>query len=199
MSSPFNKKGGGAATATKSAPAAAATDASDDPTKADVTSVGGDTPIKGDPFAGGVADPGGTGGYKPGHFMGQLVLMHFTEVGRMKTVNSGNEEDGKSPFTRVDLIPLTLPDEFGFTNKYGEYEECDPFEVGERLDDNLFFNKPLVREGKRALDRNIAWVLGRIQKGARKEGQDAPVILVAATDEDKAIFEAWRQSAAAAK
>jgi hypothetical protein len=194
VSSPFNKKGG---TATKSAPADAAPAADDNPRTAAVASVGEDSkPVaKADPFAGGVADPGGTGGYKPGHFMGQLVLMHFTEVGRMKTVNSGNEEDGKSPFTRVDLIPLTLPETFGFTNKYGEYEECDPFEVGERLDDNLFFNKPLVREGKRALDRQIAWVLGRIQKGARKEGQDAPVILVAATDEDKAIFEAWRQSA----
>lgn len=191
MSSPFDKKKGGA-TATAAKPAA---DTTPDPRQADVTSVGDDSPIKGDPFAGGVADPGGSGGYKPGHFMGQLVLMHFTEVGRMKTVNSGNEEDGKSPFTRVDLIPLTLPDEFGFTNKYGEYEECDPFAVGERLDDNLFFNKPLVREGKRALDRGIPWVLGRIQKGARKEGQDAPVILVAASDEDKAIFEAWRQSA----
>lgn len=195
MSSPFNKKSGNTATATKDA-APAATDA--DPRTAAVASVGEDNkPVaKADPFAGGVADPGGSGGYKPGHFMGQLVLMHFTEVGRMKTVNSGNEEDGKSPFTRVDLIPLTLPDEFGFTNKYGEYEECDPFAVGERLDDNLFFNKPLVREGKRALDRQIAWVLGRIQKGARKEGQDAPVILVAATDEDKAIFEAWRQQGA---
>lgn len=191
MSSPFNKK----KTAEFATAAKAATAVADDPRTADVASMGTDEVIKGDPFAGGVADPGGTGGYKPGHFMDQLVLIHFTEVGRMKTVNSGNEEDGKSPFTRCDLIPLTLPDEFGFTNKYGEYEECDPFEVGERLDDNLFFNKPLVREGKRALDRNIAWVLGRITKGQRKEGQDAPVILVAATDEDKAIFEQWRASA----
>lgn len=191
MSSPFNKKGG---TATKAAPAKKADEVSDDPREAVVTSVGEDAPIKGDPFAGGVADPGGTGGYKPGHFMDQLVLVHFTEVGRMKTVNSGNEEDGKSPFTRCDLIPLTLPEQFGFTNKYGEFEECDPYEVGERLDDNLFFNKPLVREGKRAIDRKIPWVLGRITKGARKEGQDAPVILVAATDEDKAIFEQWRAS-----
>ena len=192
MSSPFNKKKGG--TATAAAPATNG-DSTPDPRQVDVASVGDDKPIKGDPFAGGVADPGGTGGFKPGHFMDQLVLIHFTEVGRMKTVNSANEEDGKSPFTRCDLIPLTLPDQFGFTNKYGEFEECDEFEVGERLDDNLFFNKPLVREGKRALDRGIPWVLGRITKGQRKEGQDAPVILVAATDEDKAIFEAWRQSA----
>lgn len=186
MSSPFDKKKGG--TATKPA--------NTDPTTAAVASVGeASTPVaKNDPFAGGVAAPGGASGYKPGHFMGQLVLMHFTEEGRMKTVNSGNEEDGKSPFCRVDIIPLTLPDEFGFTNKYGEYEPCDPFEVGERLDDNLFFNKPLVREAKRALERQLPWVMGRIQKGARKEGQDAPVILVEATAEDTAIFEAWRAS-----
>ncbi len=195
MSSPFNKKKAAGSTATAEAPAKAAP-ANDDPRTADVASMGTDEVIKGDPFAAGVADPGGTGGYKPGHFMNQLVLIHFTEVGRMKTVNSGNEEDGKSPFTRCDLIPLTLPEEPGkFTNKYGEVEEADPFEVGERLDDNLFFNKPLVREGKRALDRGIPWVLGRITKGQRKEGQDAPVILVAATDEDKAIFEQWRASA----
>lgn len=187
MSSPFDKKKGGTATATK--PAA---DNTPDPRSVDVASVGEDAPIKGDPFAGGVSDPGGVSGLKPGHFMDQLVLVHFTEVGRMKTVNSANEEDGKSPFCRCDLIPLTLPDTFGFTNKYGEFEPCDEYAVGERLDDLMFFNKPLVREGKRALDRGIAWVLGRITKGPRKEGQDAPVILVSATDEDKAIFEAWR-------
>jgi hypothetical protein len=189
VSSPFAKKSAGS-TATATAPAA-------DPKTAAVASVGEDNkPVaKADPFAGNVAAPGGASGYKPGHFMGQLVLLHFTEEGRMKTVNSGNEEDGKSPFCRVDVIPLTLPEEPGkFTNKYGEVETEDPFEVGQRLDDNLFFNKPLVREAKRAIDRKLDWVIGRIDKGPRKEGQDAPVILKEATAEDMAIFEAWRAS-----
>jgi hypothetical protein len=171
VSSPFAKKSAGS-TATATAPAA-------DPKTAAVASVGEDNK----PVA--KADP----------FMGQLVLLHFTEEGRMKTVNSGNEEDGKSPFCRVDVIPLTLPDEPGkFTNKYGEVETEDPFEVGQRLDDNLFFNKPLVREAKRAIERKLDWVIGRIDKGPRKEGQDAPVILKEATAEDMAIFEAWRAS-----
>lgn len=199
--SPF-KGQGGAATATaaptaKKAAASAPTEGEGEELKSskaanpadlpDATGAGADDPYN-------AADPGGMSGFKPGHFMDQLVLCNFYETGRMKTVNSGNEPDGKSPYCKLDLIPLTLPDEFGFTNKHGEYEACDEFEVGERLEELMFFNKPLVREAERALRKGIPWVLGRITKGERKPNQDAPVILRAATDEDKALYAEWRAS-----
>lgn len=192
--SPFDKKGGGA-TAT-AAPAAAKAPAAKRDDLPDATNLGEDKPIsKGDPFA--AADPTGIAGYKPGHFMNQLVLLHPTEAGSMKT--TANKPGEESEYVRFDVIPLTLPEEFGFTNKYGEYEACEPFEVGERIEDCMFFNKPLVREGKKMLSNGTAWVLGRITKGNRKEGQDAPVILVAGSEEDKALYQEWRNAQAAKK
>lgn len=195
--SPFDKKGGAATTAApakKAAPAAKAkADASSLP---DAAPMGGDAPIakKGASPFDTPAAPAGIAGYKPLHFLDQLVLMHTTEHGSMKTAYSTPEKPLQE-FVKVDIIPLTLPDEFGFTNKFGEYEACEEFEVGDRIDDLLFFNGPLVREGKRMLDRDISWVLGRIRKGERKPNQDAPIILVAATEEDQAIYNEWRAAA----
>ena len=196
MSSPFDKKGGTAtAPAKKAAPAAgrAKANPADLP---DAAPMGGDAPIarKGASPFDTPAAPGGVTGYKPLHFLNQLVLIHCTEHGEMKTAYSTAEKPMQE-FIKVDVIPMTLPEEFGFTNKFGEYEACEPFEVGDRLDDLMFFNGPLVREGKRMLDRNIAWVLGRIVKGDRKANQDAPVMIVAATEEDQAIYNAWREAA----
>ena len=143
-----------------------------------------------DPFAGGVAAPAGIAGYKPGHFMNQLVLLHATEHGSMKTKYSTVEKPLQE-FVRFDLVPLTLPDEFGFTNKFSEYEACEPFAVGDHLDGLMFFNGPLVREGKNMLDRGIRAIMGRIVKGPRQQGQDAPVQIIEASPEDKAYFDAW--------
>lgn len=199
--SPFDKKGGAAtatAPAAKAAPAKASGNTKADPASLpDATPMGGDKPIakKGASPFDAPAAPAGVAGYKPGHFMGQLVLMHCTEHGSMKTAYS-TEEKPKQEFVKVDVIPLTLPEEFGFTNKFGEYEPCEPFEVGDRLDDLMFFNGPLVREGKRMLDRDISWILGRIVKGERKQGQDAPVMIVPADEEDQAIYNEWRAAAA---
>ncbi|AGT12785.1 hypothetical protein PHELEMICH_48 [Mycobacterium phage Phelemich] len=201
--SPFDKKGGAAATAApakKAAPAAAAKAATkaDPASLPDAAPMGSDTPIakKGASPFDTPAAPAGITGYKPLHFLNQLVLIHTTEHGAMKTAYSTVEKPLQE-FVKVDLIPLTLPEEFGFTNKFGEYEACEPFEVGDRLDDLMFFNGPLVREGKRMLDRNISWVLGRIAKGERKPNQDAPVIIVPATEEDQAIYNEWRAAAQA--
>lgn len=189
--SPFDKKtGGGIATAPKAAPAG-----SDDPRQADVTNVGEDKPVtKSDPFH--ASDPSGISGYKPLYFLNQLVLMHPSEHGSMKT-SSNTPENPTSEYVRFDIIPLTVPDEFKFMNKDGDWEECEPYDVGQRLDDMLVFNKALVREGKKALDNGTSWLLGRIVKGNKKPGQSAPYILVAGSEEDKAIYQQWRAAATA--
>ncbi|AXN53320.1 hypothetical protein PBI_THONKO_48 [Mycobacterium phage Thonko] len=209
--SPFNKKGGGTATASKTA-----SKGSDMPDE--VTNIGEDEPTKvpaprkGDPFAdnAGIADPSGVSGMKPIYFMGQLVLMHPTETGFMKT-SSNTPENPQSEYVRFDIIPLTVPeegsvtrspvvvqgDEYAVLNKDGEVETCEPYQIGERIEDVLVFNKPLVREGKRALDRDIPWLIGRIELGQKKVGQSPPVILVQATDEDKAIYAEVRKALAA--
>ncbi|AYD82045.1 hypothetical protein I5G60_gp51 [Mycobacterium phage Saguaro] len=201
MSSPFDKKKGGTATATK----ATATADANDPTAAPVTKINGDAAPKGDPFAN-VARPTGISGYKPIAFMGQLVLMHPTETGFMKT-SSNTPENPQSEYVRFDIIPLTEPqpgnptrspavrDDEGnvvVLNKDGDPEVFDGYEVGERIDDVLVFNKPLVREGKNALDKGNAWMLGRIELGQKKVGQSPPVILVDGSEEDWALFEQWR-------
>lgn len=189
--SPFDKKGGNA---TATAPAKATSNGSDLP---DAVNLGEDQPIsKGDPFA--AADPSGVSGYKPLYFLNQLVLMHPSEHGSMRT-SSNTPENPESEFVRFDIIPLTVPDSFTFLNKDGDEETCEPYEVGERLEDILVFNKALVREGKKALDKGTAWLLGRIVKGNKKPGQSAPYILVAGSDEDKAIYQEWRNNAAKAK
>jgi hypothetical protein len=202
--SPFDKNkksaaaapAGGVATAPPAAGPADNTPAFKEPAAAGLPDAGAFAGEEGgaadDPYN--ASDPTGVSGYKPGHFMGQLVLCNFYETGRMVTVNSAKEEDGKSPFCKLDLIPITLPSEFGFTNKHGEYEACEPFEVGERLEELMFFNKPLVREAETAIRKKRNWVLGRITKGERRPNQDAPVILAAASAEDKAIYEAWRKT-----
>jgi len=217
MPSPFDKKGG-TATATKAAASKASAD--DDPTQADVTNLGEDKPIekpaasKGSPFD--ASDPTGVSGYKPGAFMGQLVLVHPTEHGSMKT-SANTPENPQSEYIRADIIPLTLPeegtpvrspatlgtDDEGNTvvqvlNKDGEVESFEAYEVGERIEDVLLFNKPLVREGKKALEKGTAWLLGRIMLGAKKPGQSAPVILAAGDEADKAIYQEWRLAASKA-
>lgn len=222
--SPF-KQGGGAAATTKAAPAKAAPAAApagrgksagkvDPADLPDVTNAGEDTPISNDPYA--AADPTGVSGYKPLFFLGQLVLVHPTESGKMRTT-SNTPENPESPYARVDIIPLTVPEPgtpstsetvqitdgdevlFAALNKDGEVETCEPYEVGERLEDILVFNKALVREFNRALDKGTAWLLGRIVKGNKKPGQSAPYILVAGSDEDKELYAKWRQEMAAAK
>ena len=178
MSSPFDKKGG---TAAKSRAAAGNEDI---PTP---TNIGADKPVgKSDPFA--VAAPSGITGRKALHFLGQLVVLKATEHGEMKT-SSNTTENPTSEFVRFDIIPVTAPEVYEVTDNFGEIEEFDPYEVGERQDDVLVFNKPLVREGKRALDRGITWLIGRIERGDKKPGQSRPIILVEATTEDIAIYE----------
>lgn len=216
MSSPFNRNKGGTA-AVKAAPAKAAAakvakaDA-DDPTKAEVVNLGEDKPLPTvDPFN--AADPTGISAYKPIAFMDQLVLMHPTETGKMKT-SANNAENPESEFVRFDIIALTVPqppedgtitrtpavakgDVFAVMNKDGDVETFEPYEVGERLDDVLVFNKPLVREGKKALDNGTSWILGRIKLGNKKQGQSPPVIIVAGDEEDKALYQEWRNAVAA--
>ncbi|QWY84393.1 hypothetical protein SEA_KNOCKER_51 [Mycobacterium phage Knocker] len=204
MSSPFNKKKGGTATAEK--PTA------DDLATGEVANVGEENTApaaKADPFAGGIADPSGISGLKPIAFMNQLVALHAVETGRRVTANSGNEEDGKSPYAVFDLIPITVPEEGGeptkekpvrrgdevvVLNKDGDPESFEAYEVGERLDDLMFFNKPLVAEAAKALRKGHQWVLGRITYGEKKPNQSRPIILRVATPEDKALFEEWRAS-----
>ena len=200
MGNPFDKKQGGTATATKPAAAKAGLPGPDD-----VANVGEETSLgKGDPFA--ASDPTGISGYKPAFFLGQLILMHPTEHGSMST--SVSKKDEEQEFIRADIIPLTLPEAgtpnanttvatdegYAFLNRDGEVETCEPYEVGERLDDVMIFNKALVREGKKALDKGTAWLLGRIVKGNKKPNQSAPYILAAGSDEDKALYQEWRKS-----
>ena len=204
--SPFDKKGG---TATAAKPPTARGELPTEVSNAGDN--GGTITAKakaGDPF-GNVGDPTGVSGYKPGAFMGQLVLMHATETGDMKT-SSNTPENPTSPYVRFDIIPLTTPAEGNPTrleaardgetvvvlNKDGEVEAFEAYEVGQRLDDVLIFNKPLVREGRKALDNGTAWVLGRITLGSKKPGQSPPVILVAADDDDRELFQAWRAAQA---
>jgi hypothetical protein len=209
VSSPFNKGKGGTATKAAPAKAAPATKGEDDPTKADVTNLGEDKPIKKtDPFN--ATDPSGISGYKPIFFMGQLVLMHPTETGMMKT-SANTADNPESEYVRFDIIPLTRPEAgevskscvvdsgevFTVLNKDGDPETCEPYEVGERIDGLLVFNKPLVREGKNALEKGHSWLLGRITHGTKKANQSAPVILVAGDEEDKAIYQSWRAAATA--
>ena len=172
MSSPFDKKGG-TATATKARNGSKAP--ADLP---DVTNIGEDSPVGNDPFA--ASDPSGISGVKISDFVGHLVLIHATETGRM--VTSANKPGEDSEFVRADIIPLTVPDTF-------EGDECV---AGERYDDVLLFQAALVREGKKALDKGIAWVIGRIEMGQAKKGKNAPYLLVPATDEDKALYQQWR-------
>lgn len=207
MTSPFDKKKGGTATADPATKAKA-----NDPAAATVTKINGDAAPKGDPF-GNVARPTGISGYKPIAFMGQLILMHPTETGWMKT-SSNTAENPQSEYVRFDIVPLTVPeqgqlsrnpavlDEDGqvaVVNKDGDVETFEFYEVGQRLDDVLVFNKPLVREGKSALDKGNEWMLGRIELGQKKAGQSPPVILVDGSDEDWAMFETWRANRRAKK
>lgn len=198
MSSPFSKKKG--ATATADTPAGGS-----DPTTATVTKISGEAGPKGDPFSN-VASPSGISGYKPISFMGQLCLLHPTETGWMKT-SSNTPDNPQSEYVRFDIIPLTAPkpgtptrspavlDENGnvaVLNNQGEIETFDAYEPGERIDDVLVFNRPLVREGKNALSKGNEWMLGRIELGQRKAGQSPPVILVEGDEDDWAVFEQWR-------
>lgn len=208
--SPFDKKSAGS-TATASRPAPAAASRDDLP---DATNVGESAPLSktagADPFS--ASDPTGISGYKPAFFLGQLVLMHPTEFGSMKT-SSNTPENPTSDFVRFDIIALTVPeagnlsrnpvvaqgDVYAVLDKDGDTQTCEPYSVGERIDDVLVFNKPLVREGKKALDNGTAWLLGRITLGQKKQGQSAPTILVAGSDEDKVIYQEWRTAAMAAR
>lgn len=206
--SPFKGKGNTAA-ATTAAPAQKAAAALADGLPDDVTNLGEEKSVGSDPYS--ASDPAGISGLKPIAFMNQLVLMHPTETGRRVTANSGKEEDGKSPYAVVDIIPLTIPepgttptkdtmvargDEFAVLNKDGDEEVFEPYAVGERLDDLMFFNKPLVAEAEKAIKRGNSWVLGRITRGVAKPNQSPPIILVPGSDEDKALYQEWRKSVA---
>lgn len=204
--SPFKGK----TNTTAAAPAAAKQSKPVDPADLpDVTNVGEDKPVGSDPYS--ASDPSGISGLKPIAFMNQLVLLHPVETGRRVTANSGKEEDGKSPYAVVDIIPLTVPeaggnptkeqmvargDEFVVLNKDGDEESFEAYQPGERLDDLMFFNKPLVAEAEKALRKGTSWILGRITYGVKKPNQSAPIILVPGSDEDKALYQEWRKSVA---
>lgn len=213
MPGPFDKKKGAAAggAATATAPAKAATNGSD-AADAQPTKLGGAPAPKGDPFAN-VGRPTGISGYKPISFMGQLVIMRPTDTGWMKT-SSNTPDNPQSEYVRFDITPLSVPEPGDLTrnpaildddgnvsvlNKDGDRETFDPYEVGDTLPDVLVFNKPLVREGKSALDKGGNPLLGRIELGQKKAGQSPPVILVDASDEDWEFFEQWRAARKAAK
>lgn len=204
MSSPFNK---GKSTATASAPAAQAA-AGEAPGLPAPETKGGpgekSTGAKSDPF-GNIQDAQGISGLKSSAFLGQMVLMHAKETGEMTT--SVKREDGKpSPFCRVDLVPLTVPqpgavngqtatlnDEglIQILDKDGDVETFEAYALGEKLEDVLLFNAPLIREAKGALEKGITWKRGWIVKGNKKPGQSAPYILKALEgDEDIAIYNA---------
>jgi len=190
--SPFDKKGGGTATAAPAKAAAAPAAAKKDASVPDATNLGESKPVgKNDPFA--AADPSGLSGYKMQYFLGQLILMHPTETGSMRTRQSTPEKP-ESEYAKVDVIPLTQPDKWEFINREQEVEEIEPWEIGERLDDIIVFQQALVREAKKALDNGTAWILGRMIKGERKGDRSAPYILVPASDEDKALYQEWRQA-----
>ena len=114
--SPFNKKDGAAvaaAPAAKAAPAKAAPAArakADPASLPDATPMGSDTPIapKGASPFDAPAAPAGIAGYKPLHFLDQLVLMHTSEHGAMKTAYSTPEKPLQE-FVKVDIIPMTRP------------------------------------------------------------------------------------------
>lgn len=212
MPGPFDKKKGAAGgTATAEAPAKAATNGGDI-ADAQPTRLGGGAAPKADPF-GNVGRPSGISGYKPIAFMGQLVIMRPTDTGWMKT-SSNTPENPQSEYVRFDITPLTVPEPGQLTrnpaimdedgnvtvlNKDGDAEVFDAYEVGETLDDVLIFNKPLVREGKSALEKGGNPLLGRIELGQKKAGQSPPVILVDASEEDWEFFEQWRAARKAAK
>ena len=205
MPSPFDKKKPAAAAPT-SGPASSGVATAPPPPAAlpDAAAFSDDAD---DPYN--AADPSAMSGYKPISFMNQLVLIHPIDTGRMKTKNSGKEEDGKSPYAKIDLIPLTTPeagttptkdkmvargDAFVVLNKDGDEEEFEPYEIGERLEELVVFNKPLVASVASAKRKGNNWILGRITRGEAKEGQSVPIILVAASAEDKAYYQQWRQS-----
>lgn len=184
MPSPFDKKKTAPGGTTATAPRTPSPASSDDLPSA--ASLGGTDVKSSDPYA--ASDPIGISGYKPMHFAGQLVLMSPQEYGKQTTqVSDGKEQE----FCIFDVVPLTVPEEFGFTNRDGDYEPCEPYEIGERLEGIKMFNKPLVREGKSALDKGRNWLLGRIGQGRKTEGRSKPVILFAATEEDKAYYANW--------
>ena len=54
----------------------------------------------------------------------------------------------------------------------------------------LIYNAPLIREGKKALDKGTAWIRGRIVKGNKKPGQSAPYILKALDEDDVDVYNA---------
>lgn len=202
--SPFAKRSGGN-------PAPQQESKSADLADIDPINAGDDAPMSDDPFD--AADPAGISGYKPIAFMGQLVLLHPVEAGRRVTQNSGNEDDGKSPYAVFDVIPLTKPtgtgtptkdkmvvdgDEYVVLNKDGDPESFEAYQVGERLDDLMFFNKPLVAEAEKALRKGNNWIIGRIVRGNPKPNQSPPIQLQTATAEDKALYKKWREEAARA-
>lgn len=186
--SPFNKGGGVIAAATPPPPAPVSAASVLD----QVASVGNDAPVSpGDPFAG-VAGPSGMSGYKPLYFLGQLMLFHPTESGTMATTSSTPEKP-TSDYVKADFILLTAPETFdNFVNGHGVVEECEPYAPSDRLDDVLVFNAALVNEGQKSLKKGIPWKLVRIVKGDAKKGRNAPLLMVEASDADKAFFEQWK-------
>lgn len=201
MPSPFDKKSGSTATA----PAAAASKAPADlPAPVGKADVGEGKPVgaKSDPF-GNVADASGISGLKSSFFLGQMVLLNATEHGHMTTTVSKPGE--QSEYVRFNIVPLTVPEvgqanahtvtvdedgNFQILNKDGDIETCEPYAIGERLEDVLIYNGPLIREGKKALDKGTTWIRGRIVKGNKKPGQSAPYILKALDEDDVDVYNA---------
>ncbi|AHJ88343.1 hypothetical protein Hosp_041 [Mycobacterium phage Hosp] len=207
MPSPFDKKSGSTATA-PAAPAAEAPGLPAPETKGDGAPKS--TGAKADPF-GNVQDATGISGLKSSAFLGQMVLMHAKETGEMST--SVKREDGKpSPFARVDIIPLTVP-EPGAVNgqtatlndegliqildKDGDVQTFEAYELGEKLEDVLLFNAPLIREAKGALEKGVTWKRGWIVKGNKKPGQSAPYILKALEEDDIEVYNRGLEAARA--
>ena len=202
MPSPFDKKSGSTATAT-AAPAAKASAPADLPGPVGKSDIGPEkTGAKSDPF-GNIADASGISGLKSSFFLGQMVLLNAVEHGyRTTTVSKLGEQ---SEYVRFNIVPLTVPEpgaanahtvtvneegNFQILNKDGDVETCEPYEVGERLEDVLIYNAPLIREGKKALDKGVTWIRGRIVKGNKKPGQSAPYILKALDEDDVDIYNA---------
>jgi len=107
----------------------------------------------------------------------QLLLVEPTEyIPSMMTSASREPTD----VVRANILPLTGP----LTNELQE--------------DVLIFQEALKRELKKTYQSPNRWLLAFHTKGTAKPGQSAPYIFQIPTDEQRAVFEAFKASRGAA-
>ena len=194
MPSPFDRKGSGGSSAAAAPAAKAPASKADAADPMQASNPDGSKPpsvakkVGGDPFS--ASAPRGISGVKVQYFITQLILVHPIEHGTMKTTVN-NPEKPVSEYVRCDITPLTTPDDWAITNNEGEREEFDEYVAGDEITGILVFNQALVREFKDKLDSGGGYLLGRLQFGQKKPGQNKPYILVEGSEDDFAIYENW--------